>query len=39
MTTPGDPQALLRSRAYVSLLVLAADMGTPMTAASTSRGT
>ena len=32
MTTPGDPQALLRSRAYVSLLVLAAVIGAPISA-------
>jgi len=34
MTTPGDPQALLRSRSYVSLLVLAAIIGAPISAAA-----
>ena len=34
MTTPTDPQALLRSRAYVSLLVLAAVIGVPISAAA-----
>lgn len=32
MTTPPDPQALLRSRAYVALLVLAAIIGVPVSA-------
>jgi H+/Cl- antiporter ClcA len=32
MTTPGDPQELLRSRAYVTLLVLAAVIGAPISA-------
>jgi len=32
MTTPPDPQALLRSRSYVSLLVLAAIIGVPISA-------
>src|SRR5262249_16178020 len=32
MTTPGDPQALLRSRSYTALLVLAAVLGLPATA-------
>src|SRR5262245_46680580 len=32
MTTPDDPQALLRSRAYVSLLVLAAIIGVRISA-------
>ena len=32
MTTPADPQALLRSRAYVTLLVLAAVIGAPISA-------
>jgi len=34
MTTPGDPQALLRSRSYVALLVLAAIIGVPISAAA-----
>jgi H+/Cl- antiporter ClcA len=34
MTTPTDPQALLRSRAYVTLLVLAAVIGVPISAAA-----
>jgi H+/Cl- antiporter ClcA len=34
MTTPPDPQALLRSRAYVALLVLAAIVGVPISAAA-----
>jgi H+/Cl- antiporter ClcA len=34
MTTPGDPQALLRSRSYVTLLVLAAIIGVPISAAA-----
>jgi len=29
MTTPTDPLALLRSRSYVALLVLAAIIGVP----------
>jgi H+/Cl- antiporter ClcA len=32
MTTPTDPQALLRSRPYVTLLVLAAIIGAPISA-------
>ncbi len=32
MTTPPDPQALLRSRAYVTLLVMAAVIGVPISA-------
>jgi len=32
MTTPPDPQALLRSRPYVALLVLAAIVGVPISA-------
>jgi H+/Cl- antiporter ClcA len=34
MTTPTDPQALLRSRAYITLLVLAAVIGVPISAAA-----
>ena len=34
MTTPTDPQALLRSRAYIALLVLAAVIGVPISAAA-----
>lgn len=34
MTTPTDPQALLKSRAYVTLLVLAAIIGVPISAAA-----
>jgi H+/Cl- antiporter ClcA len=34
MTTPPDPQALLRSRPYVVLLVLAAVIGVPVSAAA-----
>jgi H+/Cl- antiporter ClcA len=34
MTTPADPQALLKSRSYVSLLVLAAVIGAPISAAA-----
>jgi len=34
MTTPPDPLALLRSRAYVVLLVLAAVIGVPISAAA-----
>jgi len=34
MTTPPDPQALLKSRAYVVLLVLAAVIGVPVSAAA-----
>src|SRR5262249_45991575 len=34
MTTPGDPQALLRSRAYITLLVLAPVIGLPISAAA-----
>jgi len=33
-TPPADPQALLRSRSYVQLLVLAALLGVPVSAAS-----
>ena len=32
MTTPSDPQALLRSRPYVVLLVMAAVIGVPVSA-------
>jgi H+/Cl- antiporter ClcA len=32
VTTPADPQALLRSRAYVTLLALAAIIGVPISA-------
>lgn len=32
MTTPADPQALLRSRAYVMLLVIAGVIGVPVSA-------
>ncbi|MGP7996593.1 MAG: chloride channel protein [Streptosporangiaceae bacterium] len=34
MTTPPDPLALLRSRSYVALLVLAAIIGVPVSAAA-----
>ena len=34
MTTPPDPQALLRSRPYVVLLILAAVIGVPISAAA-----
>jgi len=34
MTTPADPLALLRSRAYVRLLVVAAILGVPISAAA-----
>src|SRR6266700_2225037 len=34
MTTPSDPLALLRSRSYVALLVLAAVIGVPVSAAA-----
>ena len=34
MTTPPDPLALLRSRSYVVLLVLAAIVGVPVSAAA-----
>ncbi len=34
MTTPADPLALLRSRSYVALLVLAAIIGVPISAAA-----
>ncbi|MGN6172783.1 MAG: chloride channel protein [Streptosporangiaceae bacterium] len=34
MTTPADPLALLRSRAYIRLLVLAAILGVPISAAA-----
>ena len=34
MTTPADPLALLRSRSYVALLVLAAIIGVPVSAAA-----
>jgi H+/Cl- antiporter ClcA len=34
MTTPSDPLALLRSRSYVALLVLAAIVGVPVSAAA-----
>ena len=34
MTTPADPRALLRSRNYLRLLVLAAILGVPISAAA-----
>ena len=34
MTTPPDPLALLRSRSYLVLLVLAAIVGVPVSAAA-----
>jgi hypothetical protein len=34
MTTPSEPLALLRSRSYVALLVLAAIIGVPVSAAA-----
>ena len=34
MTTPQDPQTLLRSRSYLGLLVLAAVLGAPVSAAA-----
>jgi membrane protein required for beta-lactamase induction len=34
MTTPSDPLALLRSRSYVALLMLAAIIGVPVSAAA-----
>src|ERR1700761_5683502 len=34
MTTPPDPQALLRSKSYLGLLVLAAALGVPVSAAA-----
>src|SRR5271170_2577103 len=34
MTTPADPLALLRSRSYIALLVLAAIIGVPVSAAA-----
>jgi len=34
MTTPSDPLALLRSRSYLALLVLAAIIGVPVSAAA-----
>jgi hypothetical protein len=34
MTTPSDPLVLLRSRSYVALLVLAAIIGVPVSAAA-----
>jgi len=34
MTTPADPQALLRSRNYLRLLLLAALLGVPISAAA-----
>jgi H+/Cl- antiporter ClcA len=34
MTTPQDPQALLRSKSYLRLLVLAAVLGVPVSAAA-----
>ena len=34
MTTPSDPRALLRSRAYIQLLVFAAILGVPVSAAA-----
>ena len=34
MTMPSDPLALLRSRSYVALLVLAAIIGVPVSAAA-----
>jgi hypothetical protein len=33
VTTPSDPLALMRSRSYVALLVLAAIIGVPVSAA------
>jgi hypothetical protein len=34
VTTPTDPLALLRSRAYLRLLVVAANLGVPISAAA-----
>jgi hypothetical protein len=34
MTTPSDPLALLRSKSYLALLVLAAIIGVPISAAA-----
>ena len=34
MTTPTDPRALLRSRSYLQLLILAAVFGVPVSAAA-----
>jgi hypothetical protein len=34
VTTPSDPVALLRSRSYLALLMLAAIIGVPISAAS-----
>src|ERR1700744_1504016 len=34
MTTPQDPQVLLRSKSYVGLLILAAVLGVPVSAAA-----
>ena len=34
MTTPRDPQVLLRSKAYLGLLILAAALGVPISAAA-----
>jgi len=34
MTTPPDPQALLRSKGYLRLLFLAALLGVPISAAA-----
>ena len=34
MTTPPDPLALLQSKSYVALLVLAAIIGVPISAAA-----
>ncbi len=34
MTTPQDPQALLRSKSYLGLLILAAVLGVPVSAAA-----
>ena len=34
MTTPSDPLALLRSKSYLALLVLAAIIGVPVSAAA-----
>ena len=34
MTTPQDPQVLLRSKAYLRLLILAAVLGAPISAAA-----
>jgi len=34
MTTPQDPQVLLRSKSYLRLLILAAVLGAPVSAAA-----